>query len=74
MSKYEQYEHHDKLVWVDSALKGKHRDRNLCFACSKLMDCSTSKELYELCIKNSIVIPTAECPDFEEVKAPTGER
>lgn len=66
--KYEQYDHHGKTVWVDSALKGNHRDRNLCFSCTKLGDCAIAKELYEFCKKNNTVTPVGECPDFNESK------
>ncbi len=72
MSKsYEQYEHHGVIVWVDSELKGNHRDRNLCFSCNKFTShggCTKATELYKFCVENNMTTPVAECPDFSETK------
>ncbi len=68
MSKFEQYEHHGKMVWVETELKGGHRERNLCFSCKLLGDCEISTDIFDLCVKHNLVIPTAECPNFIETK------
>lgn len=71
MSKFEQYEHHGKTVWVSKELKGKHRDVCLCFSCKKLKinekdNCPIAQETFKNCVKNDLVTPVFECPVFEE--------
>ena len=67
MSKqFERYQWHGNVVWVDSELKDKHRERNLCFSCDLLEDCSLAKELYAFCVKNTMATPVAMCPNFKE--------
>ena len=68
---YEQYEHHGAKVWVNSQLKGKHRDFCLCFQCNKLnliepeKSCHFAKEIYKNCVTFNVVTPVFECPAFE---------
>ena len=69
---YEQYEHHGALVWVNSALKGKHREYCLCWSCGKFTpdnretNCPIANRVYELCKEEQLVLPVWECPVFEE--------
>ena len=67
---FEQYEHHGVMVWVDSDLKGKHRDICLCFKCKKFSfvreeNCATANLLYALDVKLNLTTPVFECPEFE---------
>ena len=67
----ETYVHHKVKVSVQSHLKGKHRDHCLCFKCSKFKpntanNCNIARNVFENCIKFSIVTPVYECPEFFE--------
>lgn len=70
MSKFETYEHHGQIVWVNQDLKGKHRDHCLCYKCSKFNpddrdnNCTIANTLYQLCIMFTIVTPVYECKEF----------
>lgn len=70
----EKYNHHGNDVFVDSELKGKHRDNCLCFKCTYFnMDdrdnnCPIANLLYMLCVALKLVTPVYECPIFNEVK------
>ncbi len=72
MNKFEQYEHHGKMVWVNKALKGKHRDHCLCFSCCKFNpgtpegNCPLANLNYAVCIQCDMVLPVYECPSFQE--------
>lgn len=71
---YIQYDHHGKQVWVREALKGTHREHNLCYTCVKLKpgepdNCKIAEAILKNCKEFHIVTPTYECPAFEE--APT---
>ena len=72
--KYEQYHHHTCLVWVRSALRGKHRDHCLCYSCGLLhpddpdSNCPVALSLYENCVIHNVVTPVYECPSFQERK------
>lgn len=66
---FEKYEHHGACVWVQSELKGKHREHCLCWKCEKLKpgandNCPIAQELYRNCVKFSLVTPVYECPEF----------
>lgn len=67
-----EYEHHDVLVFVDSELKGKHRDHCLCFKCDnfdpkdRVANCPVANLLYAFCVLNDMVTPVYECPKFKE--------
>jgi len=67
---FEQYEHHGTAVWVQSALKGKHREHCLCHApCQHFKpntrwNCPMAQENYMMCVRNNMVLPVWECPDF----------
>jgi len=63
---YEKYVHHGKEVVVGSELKGKHREYCLCYACDKFGFCHIVKDVFENCVKHSIVTPIWECPHFNE--------
>jgi len=67
------YVHHnpDRPVFVDEALKGKHRDNCLCFCCNKfhpgsIDNCEIANLLYKICIMHELVTPVYECPEWEE--------
>jgi hypothetical protein len=67
----EEYEHHGVLVKVRSSLKGQHRAFCLCYACEKFKpdtpdNCSIAQVIYAICVKESLVLPVWECPEFEE--------
>lgn len=74
---YEQYEHYDRIVWVRSDLKGKHREHCLCWNCkhfawsnlrtpsSREENCKIANVVYSLCVRENLVLPVWECPDFE---------
>jgi len=70
--KIEEYEHHGNNVKVRSDLKGKHRSYCLCWICNKFKpedrenNCPIANDTYENCIKNKLVTPVWECPEFEE--------
>ena len=76
--KTETYEHYGTLVHVQSKLKGKFWDHCLCWHCSKLKpgepdNCRIAQELYELCIRESLVTPVHECPVFVPSKEFKGD-
>lgn len=65
------YEHHGKDVWVDEALKGKHREHCLCWSCGKFTpgdrgnNCRIANVLYANCVAHDVVTPVWECPEYE---------
>ena len=70
--KYEQYRHHGKgMVWVNSELKGRHKDYCLCYSCTKFIpqdrnaNCVIADLLYATDCAMGIVTPVFECPNFE---------
>lgn len=70
---FEQYEHHGKQVWVQSDLKGKHRDNCLCYACDHfkpgtVFNCHIAEKLYAICVEEILVTPVYECAAFVEKK------
>ena len=71
VNKYEQYEHHDKVVWTRTATKGKHWKFCLCHSCELLKigqpnNCPIARKLYGLCIEENLVTPVFECPKFQK--------
>ncbi len=68
---FEQYKHHDVLVWVKSDLKGSHRIHCLCYKCKlfypedRLQNCSIANVVYRNCIDYDIVTPVWECSNFQ---------
>jgi len=70
MPDYEQYEHYGKTVWVNSALRGKHREHCLCWSCDKFVpddrdgNCPIANLVYAVCVRENLVLPVWECPDF----------
>ena len=70
MSKFEQYEHHNALVWVRKDLRGKHTDNCLCFSCASFnpgppeTNCPKANLNYAVCLAFDMVLPVYECPDF----------
>ena len=71
MDKYEQYSHHNELVWVRKDLKGRHREHCLCFSCLKFKpepsegNCPIANTLFENCLRYNVVTPVFECPVFD---------
>lgn len=69
---YEKYNHHGKDVWVDSELKGKHREHCLCHSCEKLdvtnreKNCPIANAVFKNCVDFDLVTPVYECPEFKE--------
>lgn len=83
MSKFEQYVHRrpsddgqkdPPKVWVNSELKGKHREHCLCWSCKRLDVCNPSRncriaqKLFEICKEFNLVTPVYECPAFDAVE------
>jgi len=71
MIKFIKYVHYGVSVWVNEALKGKHRAHCLCYSCEKfkpeLIDnCPIAQGNYEYCVKHDLVVPVWECPKFKE--------
>ncbi|RPI50638.1 MAG: hypothetical protein EHM49_08275 [Deltaproteobacteria bacterium] len=66
-----QYEHYGRLVWVDEALKGKHREHCLCWKCGKFKpenhaeNCPIANMNYAVCVAFNLVLPVYECPEWE---------
>lgn len=70
-NQFVQYDHHGTRVWVRDALKGQHRSHCLCYSCTKFKpgqpdNCPLAQGLYDLCVKNDMVTPVWECPQFVE--------
>lgn len=73
---FEQYEHKFSeskiaLVWVDSELKGKHREHCLCWKCDHFKpgtpeNCFIADRVFQNCVSYNLVTPVYECPQFEE--------
>ena len=69
-----QYEHHGKMVYVKKKLKGRHKNSCLCYMCEEFtpndfagdvsLNCPISQQVYELCVKEDLVLPVWECPSF----------
>lgn len=74
MATYEQYEHHGKMMWVNSELKGKHRDHCLCFSCEKFhmvnpdKKCKIADRIFQSCVDCYVVTTIWECSAFVEYK------
>jgi hypothetical protein len=67
-----QYEHHGTKVWVHKELVGLHRSYCLCYSCEEFKGgsaseagCPIAKQVYGLCVEESLVLPVWECPMFE---------
>jgi hypothetical protein len=61
------------MVYVKKKLKGRHKNSCLCYApCAKFKpgdwkaNCQIAQEVYELCVRESLVLPVWECPEFEQ--------
>lgn len=77
-----QYEHHGREVYVDEALRGKHREHCLCFQCDHFLpdgdehrdrNCQFANLLFAFDQAFGMVTPVWECPyfrrrDSEEVR------
>ena len=69
--KIEKYEHHGKMVSVQTHLKGNHVKHCLCSNCSKFNpqtrneNCSIANAIYKNCVDYGIVTPVWECPNFK---------
>jgi len=69
-NQYVKYDHHGWQVYVDSELKGYHREHCLCYKCSKFKpedregNCKIANMLYSLCVLAGITTPVWECPEF----------
>ena len=71
MSDFEQYEHHGKMVWVRTDLRGRHRDHCLCYQCGRFIpdgkgNCPRAGILFNFCKTWDMVTPVWECPDFKK--------
>ena len=67
-----QYEHHGAKVFVDEALKGKHREHCLCHKCGKFTpenretNCKIASLLFQVCVLCDVTTPVFECPNYED--------
>lgn len=68
----EQYIHHNRLVYVKSELKGKHREHCLCYICKDFYpensnsNCVIAQMLFTICKEYNVVTPVYECFHFKE--------
>ena len=66
----EKYIHHERMVAVQSHLRGKHREHCLCFARCKNFkpgepdNCPIAQGLYEFDVKHGVTTPVFECPEY----------
>jgi len=73
-SKFMQYLHHGKEVWVISEMKGNHQCHCLCWSCEKFNpnnveeNCPIAQINFEMDIENNITTPVWECAEFIENK------
>ena len=71
----ETYEHHGAEVYVQTHLKGKHREHCLCYqGCRRFKpgtaeNCHIAQENFAMCVRHSIVAPVYECPAYEPGEA-----
>jgi hypothetical protein len=69
---FEKYNHHAREVWVNSELKGKHKEYCLCWDCIKLnpddreLNCTIANLLFAVDCAVGITTPVFECPEFKE--------
>jgi hypothetical protein len=66
----ETYNPHGTWVFVDSKLKGMHREHCLCSRCKRFKpntsdNCIIAQENFRLCVQYKITTPVYECPKFE---------
>jgi hypothetical protein len=72
MGKIVKYTHNGRDVFVDEALKGRHRDHCLCYQCAKFhpndseRNCRIANALYELCVNQHLTAPVYECAIFKQ--------
>ena len=70
--KFEQYDHHGRMVWAMKDLRGKHRQHCLCFSCANFKpglpesNCPLANLNYAVCLAEGLTLPVYECPKFEE--------
>lgn len=70
-AKIVKYEHHETVVSVMAKNRGKHRANCLCFqGCENFHpgernNCPLAKTLYEFCVRNGMVTPVWECPEYK---------
>ena len=71
--RYEQYEHHGRMVWVQRKLRGLHRDHCLCFSCALFhpaglpeANCKLANLNFAMDLETHMVTPVYECPIFIE--------
>ena len=68
---YEQYEKNAKKVWVRQDLKNRQKEFCMCWDCQKFKPetadkgCSIIKDVLDLAVRKSIVLPVWECPFFQ---------
>lgn len=69
--KFEQYEHHGKIVTVIKEYKGRHRELCLCYSCALFKpgspdNCPIANLNYAVCVAHGVTLPVLECPKFIE--------
>jgi hypothetical protein len=76
---FTKYKHHgDQEVWVNTGLKGNHKQYCLCYSCKKFIpgtienNCKIANMVFGICLVNDLVLPVWECPIFEENKNDLG--
>lgn len=69
---FERYNHHGTLVAVQFRLRGRHKEHCLCFQKCKFFapdepdNCPIAQQVYDLCVREDLVLPVWECPMFEQ--------
>lgn len=70
MRRYKQYYHWGNKVWVNTDLKGQHREHCLCWNCAlftpedRERNCTIANMVFALCCLQNLTLPVWECPDF----------
>lgn len=67
--KFEQYNHNSKEVWVNSHLRGMHKQYCLCNHCAKFKpdsndNCEIAEQVFTIDKQFGIATPVWECPEF----------
>lgn len=73
MTVFIKYKHHENDVWTRWDLLVKSYRKNcLCFDCELLnmeerkKNCPIANQVFDLCVKEHLVLPVWECPKFKE--------
>lgn len=74
------YKHHDKVMVVQSDLKGKHKEHCLCYmGCLRFLpgsqyNCEIAEKIFQLNVEQGVTTPVWECAFFESSNSETNRR